>query len=301
MTPVTSTPAPIVLRRGGHNASDRLYCFNEAIAYAAGEPHSSYPSCASPVIRRFGMVLNDRLDDERRQLLRPFVLRAIGTAGDGRDQERRAMCIEFLVEHLPDLFERAGLPDTARRLREQLPNGLAEENVLRILREARDDAYSARSAAYERLRVRVAEEVRKHGLGNEDDAEVSVAVEVEVEVEVAAVAAVAVAAVAAAVAAEVAEAEVAEVAEAAVAAVAEVAEAEVAVGSSRYWAIRKAVYAKVYPIVKAKLDEVYGSRLDEMLPKGLDLFDRMLPADPVQLPVIENADVLFAAPEQRAA
>ena len=159
----TTTPSPITLYRGGHSAGSDHRCFNAAIAWLAGEPHSASPHCASPVIRQFGMALNDRLDDERRQLLRPFVLRSLGTAGDGRDPERREMCAQWLREHLPDLLDRAGLTDAATRVRE-LPDGLAEENVLRVLREVRSEAWAARDKALTRLRARVADECRKRGL-----------------------------------------------------------------------------------------------------------------------------------------
>lgn len=258
-------PKPIRLAHGAHRDPKLGLCYNEAVAYAAGEPHSDMPACVSPVIRRFGMTLNDRLDDERRQLLRPFVLRAIGTAGDGRDEERQRMCVEWLVEHLPVLLEKAGLPDAAAAVR-GLDGSLAEENVLRVLRDAREQAWAVRSKRYAELRTRVREAVREEfakrnlTISNEDDAAVAAA-------------------------AAVAEAAVAEAA------------AEVAVPySSRWWKIRDAVYAKVRPAVEAKVRELLGPTVDELLPSALDLFDRMLPPTPLQQPAIPNAEQLFADP-----
>ncbi|HWF25217.1 MAG TPA: hypothetical protein VG275_07210 [Solirubrobacteraceae bacterium] len=262
-----TTPAPLVLLAGDHDAASGMYCFTEAVAYAAGEPHSSSPKCLSPVIRRFGMALNDRLDDDRRQLLRPFALRALGTAGDGRDEERREMCTQWLLEHLPDLFDRAGLPDTATKLR-AIEGDLAVENVRRVLLDARDDAWAARSRALDLVRARVRDELRKQGL-TDRPAE-------------AAVAEAAVAAVAEAVA----------VAEAAAEAVA----AEAVPYSERWWQIRDAVYLAV----RAKVREILAPTLDELLPSALDLLDRMLPPEPLQAPAIPNAEILFAAPGKAA-
>jgi len=42
-------PEPIVLYRGGHDAGEGRYCWTEAIAYCAGEPHTARPRCLSPV------------------------------------------------------------------------------------------------------------------------------------------------------------------------------------------------------------------------------------------------------------
>jgi hypothetical protein len=106
----------------------------------------------------------------------------------------------------------------------------------------------------------------------------------EVAAEVAAVAAVAAAVAVAAVAAAVAVAAVA------VAAVA-------APYSERRWQIRDAVY----PAVRAKVREILAPTLDELLPSALDLLDRMLPPEPLQAPAIPNAEILFAAPERKAA
>ena len=180
-------PAPIILLAGSHRAGEHKYCWTEAIAYAAGQPHSSSPKCLSPVIRRFGMTLNDGLDDEPRQLLRPFALRALGTANDGRDEERREMCAQWLLGHLPDLFDSAGLEDTAQKLR-AVSGDLAVENVRRVLWEARDQAYIARDAAMERLRERVHAELAKRGAVKAEEAAVA-AVQVAVAAAAAAAAA----------------------------------------------------------------------------------------------------------------
>ena len=308
-------PAPIILLAGSHRAGEHKYCWTEAIAYAAGQPHSSSPKCLSPVIRRFGMTLNDGLDDEPRQLLRPFALRALGTANDGRDEERREMCAQWLLGHLPDLFDSAGLEDTAQNLR-AVSGDLAVENVRRVLWEARDQAYIARDAAMERLRERVHAELAKRGaVKAEEAAAVQEAAAAEAAVVVAAAVAAAAAvqaavveAVVVAAAAVVAVAAVAAVVEAVVeaaeavaeeAAVVEAVDAAVVVAveapySERYWRIRQAVY----PVVRKKVDEILAPT--QLLPSALELLDRMLPPEPLQAPAIPNAEILFAAPEKAA-
>jgi hypothetical protein len=315
--------SPIRLYSGGHDANTGKMCFNEAIAFIAGERHSAMPVCASPVVRRFGMVLNDRLDDKRRQLLRPFVLRSLGTALDGRDEERREMCTQWLLEHLPALLERAGLPNAAKQIRDlDMPPTLAEQNVLRVLRSVRDQAWEARQKAFAPLRQQIREAVRaelaRHDLNTISDdelaavaevAEVAVAVAAAAEAvaEVAEVAAVAVAEAAEVAVAEVAEvavavaaaavavAEVAEVAAAAAEAAAEVAAAAAAAAapySERWWKTRDAIYYRVRDAVKAKVREIYDPG-DEILKSALELFDRMLPAEPLQEPAVENAEFLL--------
>ncbi|MDP9133595.1 MAG: hypothetical protein M3N56_02075 [Actinomycetota bacterium] len=60
----------------------------EWVALIAGEAHSDHPRCASPVLGAFARAWNDALDDHDRQRLRPALARVIGTARDGRDEER---------------------------------------------------------------------------------------------------------------------------------------------------------------------------------------------------------------------
>jgi hypothetical protein len=271
MTAALLPAKPYELKGGSHSDLGVGACFNELASVLAGEPFSDSPACVSPIIRRLGMTLNDRLDDERRQLLRPFVLRSLGTADDGREEERRQMCNDWLLHHaLPELLDRAGKNDAASKLR-ALPSDLAVEGVRRAIREARDEAWDARQKAVGSLRERILAELKKR----KADAAVAVAAGAGAAADVAADAAVAVAAAAGA-AADVAAA----------------ADAAVAVGGSRYWAIREAVYKAVY----AKVAEVVRPQSDGLLKSALELLDRMLPESPIKIPVVEHADVICAAP-----
>jgi hypothetical protein len=297
---------PIHLESGSHSSREAGVCVMEAVAWAAGEPHSDAPACASPVLTRFMIRLNDRLDDDRRQQLLPYVLRMIGTRGDGRDEERREMCRLWLAERLPDLFERAGLPERAVKLREFLPGALTDVAVRMVLNDAWDEASAARRTAYRDLRVRVREELAKRDIdwskfGTDEVAEA--AVEAVAEAVAEAAVAVAVAVVAEAVAEAAAEAVVEAAAVAAVAVAAEAAAVAVAVvveaaavvaaAAEPYWKIRDAVRKAIRPKIEAKVREVYGDQLDENVASALALLDRMLPPEPLETPKIENAEILF--------
>lgn len=79
------------LYHGEHDASDGRRCAMEWVAYLAGEKHSDNPVCVDQRLGDFFVTLNDGLDYERRQLLRPYLARTIGTAGDGMREQREAL------------------------------------------------------------------------------------------------------------------------------------------------------------------------------------------------------------------
>lgn len=270
-----TTPIPVkpfTLDSGSHRYPAAGACFNELASLLAGEPFSDAPACVSPVVRRFGMVLNDRLDDERRQLLRPFVLRSLGTAGDGRDQERVRMCNEWLLRRtLPPLLDAAGRPDAAQSLR-GLPADLTVENVRRAIWQARDDAWEARQKAMRKLRDRIRAELAKRAA----DADAIAADADAIAIAAAAIpAAVAVAAVAAA-------------------------DAAGDVSGGGYWKVYGAVKAKVREIIQPKVHEL----VEPLFPSALELLDRMLPESPVTelLAVpLQDAQVICGVSQPEAA
>ena len=65
----------------------------EAVAWLAREPHTDHPDCTCPVLGAFGRGLNDCLDVERRQQLKPFIPALVGTASDGHAEARGFMAI----------------------------------------------------------------------------------------------------------------------------------------------------------------------------------------------------------------
>ena len=299
--------APFHLSAGGHSGPEDGACFNELASMLAGQPFSAAPACVSTVIQRMGMTLNDRLDDERRQLLRPFVLRSLGTASDGRDAERRQLCTEWLLHHaLPDLLEQAGRNEAADKLR-ALPGDLAVEGVRRAIREARDEAQSARREAVGKLSERIREAMRERWPDAAAAAAAAAAADApDAAVAVAAVAAAAAVAVAAVVVADAANvvADAADVAVAVAAVVVAVADAPdavanvVAVVAGVALAARRNVYGAVYDAVYAKMRERFQSKplAPGLLESALELMDRMLPDAPIRPAAIEHASAICAAP-----
>lgn len=171
---------PYHLSHGSHRTAEDGRCAMEWVSYLAGEPHSDQPQCVSPVLRRFCIALNDRLEDADRQKLRPYLARTIGTAGDGRDEERLRLCREFVVRHsLPYYLDAAGRSEAAAPLR-ALPDALTAEATWDAIRFARDEAWSAREQAVDRLADRVRGELAKRGLPAVADADVAAAVAADV-------------------------------------------------------------------------------------------------------------------------
>ena len=74
------------LDRGSHTHFAQGHCAMEWVSYLAGEGHTDAPDCASPVLRRYVIALNDRWTDAQRQALVPYLPRMVGTGDDGLDE-----------------------------------------------------------------------------------------------------------------------------------------------------------------------------------------------------------------------
>ena len=109
------------LHIGEHYPASTEMCLLEAAAFQAGEPWSDHPVCVSPVLVVYGRCLNDALPDETRQRLVPFVPRLLNTAGDGLDERRSYMAVDWLTRTwlpawlrlIPELAAQADLLATA--------------------------------------------------------------------------------------------------------------------------------------------------------------------------------------------
>jgi hypothetical protein len=108
----------IRLKYGGHQTREDGLCAMEAVAYFAGEPHSDKPKCTCPVLAAFVRNLNDGMDDETRQLLKPYILRLINTNDSSKELERtKLLAWAAVTEFAPLALEKAGLKDHANKLR----------------------------------------------------------------------------------------------------------------------------------------------------------------------------------------
>ena len=90
------------LAEGGHETRDQGMCLMEWLAFLAHEQHSDHPECVSPVLGTMGRHLNDTLPGPLRQQLKTIGVSALGTAGDGFDEARSYMALDWLIRtYLP--------------------------------------------------------------------------------------------------------------------------------------------------------------------------------------------------------
>src|SRR5437588_7373903 len=96
----------VTLLKGSHNP-DSQFCVMELAAFLAGEKWSDRPECASPVITAFLVSWNDSLNDEDRQMLRPYAVKVIGTRTTPQDEITRAwMAVDWLARTCAPAFLR---------------------------------------------------------------------------------------------------------------------------------------------------------------------------------------------------
>ena len=98
----------LVLHSGGHNNFEQGHCAMEVVSWLADEGFTDAPECASPVLRRYVIRLNDRWDNEKRQTLKPYLLRMIGTGGDGKDALREQIAARHVTSLLTPWLRLAG-------------------------------------------------------------------------------------------------------------------------------------------------------------------------------------------------
>jgi hypothetical protein len=139
------------LAYGTHATPEEGRCAMEWVSHIAGEPHSDEPACVSPVLRALCIALNDGLDDEPRQRLRPYLTRTIGTAGDGLDTARAWMAMDWLVRvYTPAWLRLAGLAGWSDALEMLAPvvDEISLHRALRALEGARRQTRAARAQAF---------------------------------------------------------------------------------------------------------------------------------------------------------
>jgi hypothetical protein len=139
------------LSYGTHATPEEGRCAMEWVSYLAGEPHSDAPGCVSPVLRALCISLNDGLPDGPRQRLRPYLTRTIGTAGDGLDEARAWLAMDWLLRtYVPRWLTLVSLDATAARLADgpEITGTRSLHTALAPLEQARTQARRTRSAAF---------------------------------------------------------------------------------------------------------------------------------------------------------
>jgi hypothetical protein len=139
------------LAYGTHATPEDGRCAMEWVSHLAGEPHTDEPRCVSPVLRALCIALNDGLDDEPRQRLRPYLTRTIGTADDGLDSTRAWLAMDWLIRiYTPAWLWLADLRASGDALA-ALP-AVGDEPTLHaalsVLENARREARAARARAF---------------------------------------------------------------------------------------------------------------------------------------------------------
>ena len=140
-----------ILAYGTHASAQDGRCAMEWVSHLAGEPHSDQPTCVSPVLRAMCIALNDGLDQEPRQRLRPYLTRTIGTAEDGLDTWRGWMAMDWLARtYTPAWLHLAGLTDRAQRLgsTHEISGANSLSGALELLEAARRESRAARAKAF---------------------------------------------------------------------------------------------------------------------------------------------------------
>ena len=154
MTQYTIDPdryAAIDLKQGSHDNPDEGLCLNESVAYLVGEKHTAHPKCMSPVLTVFGMRLNDALPDDLRQELKGLIPSLPGTAGDGWDESRSYMALDWLIRvWLPTWLELSpSCRGDAQCVRElgRVADLVSAERAGQVVRTAQTNAAAAGAAA----------------------------------------------------------------------------------------------------------------------------------------------------------
>src|SRR5689334_6408779 len=109
----------VELKAGQHKSPDEGMCLLELAAYLSPKSaFTDHPKCVSPVLGQFGRSWNDALDDESRQMLKPYAVKLLDTNTGKRDDEIRAwMLTDWLARECAPAFLRlAGLTAQAELL-----------------------------------------------------------------------------------------------------------------------------------------------------------------------------------------
>jgi hypothetical protein len=151
--------------RGANGTVDT--CFLQAVDWiSGGDGSSDAPACVDPVLRIYGVSLNDSKHfDEWHDELKPFAPRLVNTAGDpALTQVRRWMYADWAIRAIaPMAFDAWALRSKSAELAKEwaaklravppITDAASAEVGRKVAREARsaayaDDVYAAAAAAY---------------------------------------------------------------------------------------------------------------------------------------------------------
>jgi hypothetical protein len=122
-------------------------CVMEAVAYFAGEKHSHKPQCACPALTGYMMTLNDLLPKDERQLLKPYILKLIGTRDNNNKTLKRAEILSWtsITKLVPHCLNLISLNAEALKLQSLQPFDWKAATL--VVRSAARSAYSMQGFA----------------------------------------------------------------------------------------------------------------------------------------------------------
>jgi hypothetical protein len=103
----------------GNGADLKTACVMQMVAYVAGEKWTDRPECACPILTRYAITLNDRLNAEHRQKLKPIIPLLIETRSDDALRIKRKQFFMFrnVTVTYPLLLDLIKMPELAEKLR----------------------------------------------------------------------------------------------------------------------------------------------------------------------------------------
>ncbi|MEU7904592.1 hypothetical protein [Actinoplanes sp. NPDC049118] len=152
----------VTLGSGLSNSPEQGIFLLRAVALYAGEDPAGDPACVSPTLCMVGRWLSWALPAEARQELKPLIPRLVGTAGDGLDEARSYLALDWVIRtHVPAWLDLAGLPAPARSLRELRPitHLMAAEQAAPLVEKAWESARAAADATADAAEVVVGADV----------------------------------------------------------------------------------------------------------------------------------------------
>lgn len=158
----------IVIDYGSHYSFEEGHCAMEVVAWLADEDHTDIPKCVSPVLGDYVRSLNDQWGDDERQVLKPYLVRMIGTGGDGKEETRRKVVVRHIADIIGPWLRLAGLDAEADAL--DVDDRLA---VAHKIQDARYAALAARKGNYQLIRGMVLGHLETEGISAPDIAIVS--------------------------------------------------------------------------------------------------------------------------------
>jgi hypothetical protein len=159
------------LDKGVHDSPDKGMCLMEAVAFLRGQPFNDHPACVSLSLGSGGRSLNDCLPDDKRQELIQFIPRIVGTAGDGKEERRAWIALDWMIRVytpaflrlVPGLVPYADAIESLNEIRDETTVRLAMEKITPAQKKsaaactaraaAENSACTARAAAYDAARA----------------------------------------------------------------------------------------------------------------------------------------------------